>query len=169
MNKTKPRAKFSLGLGALSNDVLTMMSRQPTTVDEGGFTTVDEGEMNGIVEDIVSSIYQEDEPEGIVKESFEVSLPTNISTKGIFVDDKESQLCILKFNHFSAFPVEYGDGSYTMCLDANPKDLTHQGILASGHKSMPESYDSIDAISEKLFKVGCAVNHEQGDEYLRDF
>ena len=169
MDKAKSRAKFSFNLKALSNDVLTLINRQSTTMDGGGFTTVDGGETSGIVEDKVSSIYQEGESGEFFDGLSKVSLPTKPRIKEIFVDDKESQLCVLKFTAFSAFPVEYNEGSYTMCLDGGANKLTRNGFLSMGRKSMPESYDLIDAVSEKLFKVGCAVSHTQGEEYLREF
>ena len=149
-------AKFSLNLEALSNDVLNLMNPQPAAL----------GGTGGVVSDMVSSIY---EGGGGIGGGSEVSLPAASIKGGLFVDDKESQLCVLRFTAFSAFPVEYGSGSYTMCLDGGANKSTRTGYLSSGRTSMPESYELIDAISEKQFKVGCAINHKQGTSYLKEF
>ena len=153
-------AKFSLNLEALSNDVLTLVNAQPVAAGGGG--------TGGIVGDMDSSIYEGGGSGGYFGGSSEVSLPS-ASLKGIFVDDKEAQVCVLKFTAFSAFPVEYNGGSYTMCLDGGANESTRTGYLSSGRTSMPESYELLDAITEKQFKVGCAINHEQGTEYLKEF
>lgn len=152
-------AKFSLNLNSLSNDVLTLLNTQAEN------QTSNNGN-NENISNTVSTVYEEENNINVT--SSNVSLPT-VSIKGNFVDDKEAQLCVLKFTAFSAFPVEYNNGSYTMCLDGGANNETKNGFLSSGRTSMPESYNLIDTITEKQFKVGCAVNHNQGAEYLREF
>lgn len=91
----------------------------------------------------------------------DVSLPT-ATRDGIFIEDNEAQQCVLRFTAFQAFPVEYS-GSYTMCLDGAANHDTQIGSISSGARSFPGSFkdESLNAITEKQFKMGCAINFEQ--------
>lgn len=154
-------AKFSLNLNALSNDILNLMDKNNSAAAGGGG--------GGAVGEAVASMYGGggDMSGGY---SSDVSLPT-ASINGIFVDDNEAQLCVLKFTAYSHFPAVYGENNYTMCIDSKANQTTLDGYITSGRRTVPSTYDPavLNAITEEQFKVGCAVSYKQGAEYLNKF
>lgn len=147
-------AKFSLNLDSLSNDIFSLINPQPI-INTGGNN----------ISNIVGNIYSSDS-NGAISAGNEVSLPSGVEKDGIFLKDQNLQQCVLKFTAFQAFPVKFNNGGQekiTMCMDGSANDSTKQGGITSGLRSFPDSFrpEAVNAITEKTFKVGCAVPYAQ--------
>lgn len=59
--------------------------------------------------------------------------------------------------------MKVGVENITMCLDGAANDSTKQGAITSGLRSFPDSFkpECVNAITEKTFKVGCAIPYSQ--------